>query len=430
MRFLLAMWDGGGTVPPELGVARLLIARGHTVRVLADPTIEAEARAAGCAFSPWTTAPHRKTRRPEDDIIKDYEGGSALKLIDLYMGEFLGGPAPRWVADTLAALEADPVDVFITDQMLPATTIAAEKLGIPTAALSPNIWMIPTAGIPPLGPGFRPARGPLARLRDAVIRGVMTRVFNKALPPLNATRAQHGLPPVRSTYEQILRVDATYVLTSPRFDFTSPAQPKNVYYAGPMLDDPSWSDPFIPPFPDGDTRPLVLVGLSSTFQNQAEVLRRIVAALVALPVRAIVTLGHAIPPQEVPGTDNVVVLPSAPHTEVLRHASALVTHCGHGTTMKGLVAGVPLLCLPMGRDQNDTAARVVDRGAGLRLSPKAAPRKIGAALMELLERPRYREGAQRLARAIQGAEGCVDIVQSLEALAARVRPSVATLASA
>jgi len=40
------MWDGGGTVPPELGVARRLVARGHSVRVLADPVIEDEARAA------------------------------------------------------------------------------------------------------------------------------------------------------------------------------------------------------------------------------------------------------------------------------------------------------------------------------------------------------------------------------------------------
>ena len=50
-RYLLPMWDGGGTVAPELGVARRLIARGHTVHVLADPTIVAEAEQAGCTFT-------------------------------------------------------------------------------------------------------------------------------------------------------------------------------------------------------------------------------------------------------------------------------------------------------------------------------------------------------------------------------------------
>jgi ribonuclease BN (tRNA processing enzyme) len=44
-RYLLVTWDGGGVLPPELGVARRLIARGHSVRMLADPTAAAEARA-------------------------------------------------------------------------------------------------------------------------------------------------------------------------------------------------------------------------------------------------------------------------------------------------------------------------------------------------------------------------------------------------
>ena len=41
--YLFAMWDGAGTVPPELSVARSLIERGHRVTVLGDPTLEAEA---------------------------------------------------------------------------------------------------------------------------------------------------------------------------------------------------------------------------------------------------------------------------------------------------------------------------------------------------------------------------------------------------
>ena len=39
-RFLMTTWDGGGNVPPELGVAQLLVERGHHVHVVADPTVE------------------------------------------------------------------------------------------------------------------------------------------------------------------------------------------------------------------------------------------------------------------------------------------------------------------------------------------------------------------------------------------------------
>ncbi|MBV6507395.1 MAG: hypothetical protein JJLCMIEE_00440 [Acidimicrobiales bacterium] len=40
---LLALRDGGGVVPPLLGVAKRLVERGHTVIVLGDPTVAPEA---------------------------------------------------------------------------------------------------------------------------------------------------------------------------------------------------------------------------------------------------------------------------------------------------------------------------------------------------------------------------------------------------
>ena len=55
--FLLTTWQGGGNVPPELGLARRLIGAGHRVRVLSEPTVEPDARAVGCSFTPWPTAP-------------------------------------------------------------------------------------------------------------------------------------------------------------------------------------------------------------------------------------------------------------------------------------------------------------------------------------------------------------------------------------
>jgi hypothetical protein len=34
-QFLFVLWDGGGTVPPELALARRVAARGHSVHILA-----------------------------------------------------------------------------------------------------------------------------------------------------------------------------------------------------------------------------------------------------------------------------------------------------------------------------------------------------------------------------------------------------------
>ena len=73
----------------------------------------------------------------------------------------------------------------------------------------------------------------------------------------------------------------------------------------------------------------------------------------------------------------------------------------------------------MGRDQNDTAARVVHHGAGVRLSPKAAAPKIRAAIERVLADPALRAGAARLQAAIRAQEGCVDPIASLERIAGR-----------
>lgn len=340
-----------------------------------------------------------------------------MTMIRTFVESFMGKPAPQWAGDTLAALEASGADMLVADMSLPATLIAGEKLGIPTATYCPNIWMLPTPGIPPIGPGFAPARGPLGRARDWLLRAISHRVFARAMPYVNAVRVGHGLSPLANIYAQMVKVDEVYVLTSPRFDFTSPAMPDNVRYGGPILDDPDWCAPWRSPWDASDQRPLVLVGLSSTYQNQAPLLRRIVEALSDLPIRGLVTLGETISADEVLGTDNVVVVPSAPHTVVLGEASALVTHCGHGTTMRGLVEGVPLVCCPMGRDQNDTAARVVHHRAGVRVSPKASAAKIRHAVEIVLRDPSYRQSARRLGDAIRSREGCVDVVDSLERLA-------------
>lgn len=416
-RYLLVTWDGGGVIPPELGIARRLIAHGHEVRVLGDPTMEPEVVAVGCSFTPWTSAPHLTTRHPDGAIIRDWETKNLMKLLNRYMGEFLAEPTPRWLADVEAELDARPVDAMLVDFAIPAANIAAQARRIPLTVLMPNCWIIPTKGIPPVGPGFQPSSNPFATARDAVMRSMMTRLFNKALPDLNAARTLRGLPPVASTYEQML-AGTTLVLTSPVFDFTSPHQPASVRYAGPILDDPDWAHHWESPWPADDDRPLVLVGMSSTFQNQTAALNEIADALATLPVRALITLGPVIDPADVParsGIGDVVVIPSAPHTAVLQHAQALITHCGHGTAMKGLAAGVPIVGLPMGRDQNDTAARIVHHGAGIRLKPTAGSAAIAKAVQRVLADATYRNNAQRLADAIASGEGCVDPVAEIEA---------------
>jgi MGT family glycosyltransferase len=412
------MWEGGGTIPPELGVARRLIDRGHDVHVLADPTVEDDAVAAGCTFTAWQRAPHRTSLDPNQDLLKDWEVGNPFSMLRRVRDVFVAEPAARFAADTAEAIDELRPDMVVPDFMLFGTIIAAQAAGLAVTPIIPNIWMLPTKGAPAIGPGFGPPRTVLGRARNASMLALANRVFDRALPTLNAARASHGLAPLDSFYDQVLHTDRIFVLTSPTFDFASTSTPPNAHYVGPVLDDPSWTERWQPAWLDGNNDPLVLVGFSSTYQNQGPLLRRIVEALQQRPVRAIVTLGQMLEPDEVPATGGVRVVRSAPHTPILNQAALVITHCGHGTTLKALAAGVPLLCIPMGRDQNDTAARVVHHGAGIRLSPTVSPATIGRAVDRLLTDDSFAAAASRLAAAIASEHRTTDVAEELEAIAA------------
>ena len=415
-QYLFAMWEGGGNVPPLLGVARRLIARGHQVTVLGDPTIQDEAERFECRFLPWRRAPHRKTLLPEDDLLRDWETKNPFEMLRNFRDRFITAPAPHYAADTLDAIDAVSPDVVVTEYTIFGAFMAAEKRRLPAVGLVPNIWPMPAVGAPPFGPGFLPARTILGKTRDAIFRRLVVSTFDKALPALNETRRGLGLAPLESFFDQALQAEAFLVLTSAAFDFTSPFVPANVRYVGPILDDPQWAEPWTPPWSPENRDPLVLVGFTSTFQDQGPVLRSVVKALAGLPVRALVTLGEMLPEGEVPSTGSVVVVRSAPHREVLARASVAVTHCGHGTTMKALAAGVPMVCMPMGRDQDDTAARVVHAGAGVRIKPKSSAETIARAVTRVLEDDRFRANARRLADAMADEQRSIDVAAALEGI--------------
>jgi len=301
--------------------------------------------------------------------------------------------------------------------MLFGSHIAAEAAGVPSVLLGANIYLFPRTGVPPFGPGFVPARTFLERTRERFVTVMSRTVFGKGGKALNEARAAFGLAPLTHPFDQLQLADGIIMLTSEEFDFPSLSETPRVHFAVPELEDPVWAGEWSSPWADGDSRPLVLVGMSSTFQDQTDLLKRVSAVLSKLPVRAVITTGPSLHPEDVPAAENVHVCKAAPHSKILSEASLMITHCGHGSVMRGLAAGVPLLCLPMGRDQNDNAARVIARGAGIRLSPKSTAQEIAAATQTLLGEPQYRESAKSLGARIRTDFENSTAVEMLERIA-------------
>lgn len=418
--YLFALVDGGGTVPPELGTVRRLVERGHHVTVLGEDSMLDEVRATGATFRPWVEAPNRPSRSAEHDPYRDWECKTPFQLFDRLLDKQFVGPAPAYAADVLAAVSEQRPDLVVCSFFAFGAMVGAEAAGLPYDVLFPNPYMLPAPGMPPFGLGLQPATGPLGRIRDRLLTRFTARLWAKGLPALNALRVAQALEPLDDLLDQIRRARRVLVLTSAEFDFPGEL-PANVRYVGAVLDDPAWAaTPWTAP--PGDD-PLVLVALSSTFQDHEACLQRIVDALGTLPVRGLVTTGPALDPTAVTAPRNVQVVAAAPHSEVLRSAAAVVTHGGHGTVVRSLAADVPLVVLHHGRDQADNAARLTARGAGLAVKRTASPAAIATAVRRLLDDPSFRAGAGRLGQSIRRDAASGALVAELEDLPAAVAAS-------
>jgi MGT family glycosyltransferase len=242
-------------------------------------------------------------------------------------------------------------------------------------------------------------------------------LFNRGLPAVNRARAEQGLAPMRSVLEHFERAQRVLVLTSESFDFHGYSHPEHLRYVGSTLTDPPWVEDWQSPWEQHDRRPLVIVSFSSTYMAQEQVLARTIDGLSRVDARVLVTTGPTIDPASFHPGANTTVLRSAPHAQLFPETAVVVTHAGMGTVTRALAAGVPLVCIPMGRDQHDVAARVVYPGAGVRLRPSAKPHVICAAVELVIHEPSFRTAAERIGASITADATARRGLTELEALA-------------
>ncbi len=377
-RILVVSWGGGGNLTPALALAARLTRAGHEVVFLAD----AEPAGRSALHDGMTAAGATLRSYPS---VEPWPDGVTLEDDPQRFDEIRNGLATG--RDILAvAAEVEP-SALVVDCMTGAGLVAAEVLGIPTAVLVHVLYQ------------------PFVTL------------WADMSVDVNRCRAALGLPelPPPAVLGQLERLARVLVLVPQSFDYPDPPVTDATCYVGPIL------DPDPPPAPGDlgfavdDRRPLVLVSLSTTPMGQAAAFPPILEALGRLPVRALVTLGRvAVDLPSLPA--NVVVRDHLPHAAVLPQVSAVVSHAGLSTVMASLAHGVPLVCIPQGREQPLNADRVQACGAGITLPTGATPEAIGAAVATVLDDGTYRAAARSMAEAIAElgrGQLAADLVQSL-----------------
>jgi MGT family glycosyltransferase len=302
--------------------------------------------------------------------------------------------------DLARAIDQERPDALLVDVNAWGALAAAEAWAGPWAMFCPYPLAVRSRDVPPFGPGLPPARGPLGRLRDQLLRPIVFGTLERTMaPPINRIRDRLGLAPVGGADDIFGRAPLLLYLTAEPFEYPRSDWPDNVVLVGPC----AWDPPTDPPaWLDDIDRPIVLVTTSSEFQDDTRMVRVALEALAEEPVAVLATL-PASDPERVRTPANARVERFIPHRPVLDRAACAVTHGGMGATQKALAHGVPVCAVPFGRDQLEVARRVEVAGAGTRLPAKRlrADRlraKVGEAM-------RLRDGAERVQEAFAAAGG-------------------------
>jgi MGT family glycosyltransferase len=191
-------------------------------------------------------------------------------------------------------------------------------------------------------------------------------------------------------------------------------------FIGPCLDPAPIAGGWAPP----DDRPVLLLSLGSSYTpDQAEFLRSCADALSGTPWHVVMTLGHRVSAADLgPLPANVEAHQWLKHPEVLRHATAFVTHAGMGSVMESLAYGVPMVLVPHHIDQRVIARRAAELDLGrVLLREDDAPSRLVAALDEVASSPGIAAAVAAMRRHLFEAGGAVRGADVAESLTKRIQ---------
>ena len=386
-RILVLTLDMAGNWPPELELIRSQVEAGHDVSVISTANHGPAVAAAGARFCNYRFAPER-------DTAVSRPARTAAEERQIVLGQVLLNPA--YSDELLAAVERERPNVILVDNVLWLAISACEASGIPTAVLFHSVYW---------GTAARRLERP-----PEILSAINAHRQSLGLPALADAHARTGLGRAR-----VNSVAANLVFTYADLDDAPRRALPNLHFVGPLLRRDAVAD-FTLPWPESDTRPMLLVSFSTSFQNQLDVLQRVGDAVADLPVRVLLTLGGAIAASDLRLPLNVHAVPFVPHAAVLPKASLVVTHAGHGTVIAAATFGVPLLCLPMGRDQFDVSRCAQRAGIARVASMDATAEQLREAIADALADQQMFAAAREFAARQDveaGRRKAVDIIGSL-----------------
>ena len=157
----------------------------------------------------------------------------------------------------------------------------------------------------------------------------------------------------------------------------------------------------------------VYISMGTVNQNR-EFYRNCISVLASTGWQVIISMGTNTDRFEnLP--ENIQVYESVDQMAVLSIADAFITHCGMNSASEGLYFGVPLVLFPQTPEQDAVARRTEELSAGVRLK-SISEKDILDALNQVLNDPKYKEGAAKVSGSFKACGGSAEARGFLESL--------------
>ncbi|MDQ6746010.1 MAG: glycosyl transferase [Actinomycetota bacterium] len=392
LRIFLGAFGDPGHAFPMLALGSRLAARGHEVTFETWKRWREPVQAAGMRFLP---APEYAVFPTRQQPLKPYQ---AVVLA---------------VPQTHAAVRELEPDVVVHDILTMAPALAAELEGVPSATLIPHFHPTNAPGNPPYAFGARAPRTAAGRRLWRAFEPPVRMGLALGRTELNEARAKLGLAPVRRLLGG-LSERLCLVGTFPQLEYPRAWAPE-VRIVGPLL----WEPPYhhIAPPPGED--PLVLVAVSTAQDPEHELLRAALAGLAGERVRVIAATNRKPLRHRVTVSQNAKLVDWISYSDTMPNCAGVISHGGHGTVVRSLASGAPLLAVPHSGDMGENAARLDWAGVGVRLPWRLlGPRTLRLALRRLLDSPEMAARARSLAGWAEANDGATRAAELVEELAA------------
>ncbi len=336
-----------------LALGAELVRRGHQVRFETWSHWRDAVEAEGMAF---TAAPEYPVFPTRERPLQPYE---AVVLA---------------TAETQETVRAFAPDLVVHDILTLAPALAGELEGAAVATLIPHLYPVGAPGFPPYASGARLPRTVLGQRLWEGLSQPLEAGLRLGRDQLNDTRRRLGLPPRADLHGGLSR-DLCLVATFPALEYPR-RWPAHVRVTGPLF----WEPPApAVELPHGEG-PLILIAPSTAQDPGQRMLDCALRGLGGLSVpslsgsgRARVRvlastnrrpLARAVP---VPTPEEVALVNWLSYAVTMPKADLVICHAGHGTLVRALACGTPVLAVPHVGDMAENAARVAWAGVGVRL---------------------------------------------------------------